>query len=140
VITGGYPQGRRFCALKARTGAELWQNAKGSPYTTTPVVHDGLLYVVSDRGVIGCYNVADGKLVYQERIGRGGSYSASPVIAGGRLFAGTEEGEMNVIRTGSTFEFLGTNTFPEGIWSTPAFSDRAMFVRTAGALYAIGAS
>ena len=140
VITGGYPAGRRFFALNARTGKPVWENAKGGPYTTTPVAHREYLYICSDRGVMSCHTVADGKLVYQERIGRGGSYSASPVIAGDRIYVGSEDGEINVMRSGPKFELLGTNTFPEGIWATPAFSERTMYVRTAGALYAIGAS
>ena len=86
----------------------------GSPYTSTPLVHEGLLYVVTDSGILSAYQVSDGQRVYQQRLSPGtGGFSASPVAAGGRLYLASEDGQVFVVRAGRTFELLAINDMNE---------------------------
>jgi outer membrane protein assembly factor BamB len=140
IVSAGYPPaGRPIYAVRVRDGSIAWRNERGSPYTTTPLVYDGLLYVVTDNGILSAYDLANGARVYQQRVSReGASFSASPVAAGGRLYLASEDGPVYVIRAGRAFELLAVNDMQDACMATPALSGGLLFVRTRGHLYALG--
>ena len=136
-ISGGYPLGRNFFALKL-DGTLAWRNEKGGPYVPTPIVHGDHLYIASDNGLLSCYEARTGKQIYRERVGTGVSFSASPVIGDGKLYLGSEDGDMFVFRTGPRYELLAKIPFGEPLMATPAIADGTLYVRTVSKLYAIG--
>jgi outer membrane protein assembly factor BamB len=149
VVTGGYPSaGRPIYAIKPGLAGEVeesaalvWKAERGSSYTPTPIVHDGLVYVCTDNGILSAYDVETGARVYQQRIATGtGGFSASPVVAGGRLYLSSEDGTVYVVRTGRTFELLASNPVGEVIMATPAIAGEMLIVRTQHHLVALGAS
>ena len=48
-----------------------------------------------------------------------------------------EEGRTFVIKAGPQFELLGTNELGELVLSTPAISDKVLYVRTSASVLAI---
>ena len=143
IASGGAPRGRQFVAI--RPGRDVpggervaWTASKGSPYTPTPLVVEGLLYILSDNGVLSCYDLASGELRYQQRIPGGDGYSASPVAAGGRLYLAAEDGTIHVVRTGRAFELLASNVVGEPLMATPAVAGNMLIVRGADHLFGIG--
>ena len=139
IVTGGYPAaGRPIYAIRVSDGSLAWRVDRGSPYTSTPLVHEGLLYIVTDNGILSAYQVSDGQRVYQQRLSPGaGGFSASPVAAGGRLYLASEDGKVFVVRTGRAFELLAANDMNEVCMATPALSGDLLLVRTRGHLYAL---
>jgi outer membrane protein assembly factor BamB len=139
IATGGWPSAAKpIVAMRARDGAVMWRHERGSPYTTTPIVYEGLVYVLTDNGILSAYDVASGTRVYQTRLSpRAGSFSASPVAAAGRLYFASEDGQVVVIRAGRKFEVLATNEMNDVCMATPALSDDLMLVRTKSHLYAL---
>jgi outer membrane protein assembly factor BamB len=144
VASGGNPQGRPFLAIRPGTGVSAadrvaWVAPKGGPYTPTPIIVDGLLYVLADNGVLACYDVATGTARYQVRVSEEvGGYSASPVAANGRLYVATEDGTIHVVKAGPTFELLASNPMGEGLMATPAIAGSQLIVRGARHLFGIG--
>ena len=51
--------------------AVLWRQKSGVSKTASPLFVDGLIYMVSDDGIINCFDVANGERVWQKRIGGG---------------------------------------------------------------------
>ena len=140
IVTGGYPSaGRPIYAIRVGDGSIAWRVERGSPYTSTPLAHDGLLYIVTDSGIFSAYRIADGTRVYQQRLpSKGGGFSASPVLAGGRIYLASEDGAVFVVRAGPTFELLATNDMNEVCMATPAIAGDLLLVRTRTHLYALG--
>lgn len=144
IVSGGAPRGREFRAVRPDPGLQAakrvaWTAEKGSPYTPTPIVVGPRLFVLSDNGVLSCYELATGALTYQHRVAPGGgSYSASPVAASGRLYIASEEGTIHVIRGGEKFERLASNPMDEPLMATPAIAGDTLIVRGASQLFAIG--
>ena len=64
-------------------------------------------------------------------------YSASPVLADGKIYVTNEEGLTSVFRAGPTFELLEENPSEEYTLSTIAVSKGQLFLRTEKNLYAI---
>jgi len=139
IVTGGYPSaGRPIRAIRASTGAVVWEHPRGSPYTSTPIVYDGLLYIVTDNGIVSAYGVADGQRVYQQRLPpAAGTFSASPVAAAGRIYFTSEDGQVFVVRAGPQYQLLATNDMDDACMATPALSGDLLVMRTKSHLYAL---
>jgi outer membrane protein assembly factor BamB len=138
VVTGGYPSGGRpiYGIRGGGTGALdgralAWRAERGSPYTGTPLVYDGILYVCTDNGILSAFDAASGARIYQQRLGPdAGAFSASPVAAAGRLYLTSEDGTIFVVRAGRTFELLASNPMGTVLMATPAISGDMLIVRT----------
>jgi outer membrane protein assembly factor BamB len=115
-----------------------WSTKRGGPYTPTPVIYGDLMYVVSNQGVLANYNAKTGERGYQQRLGNGGSYSASLVAADGKIYATSEDGEVYVVKAGPNFELLGKSSIGEVAMATPAISDGMLIVRGMKHVFGIG--
>jgi outer membrane protein assembly factor BamB len=104
----------------------------------TPLVYNGILYVLANNGVFDAYDLKTGTEIYRQRLGYVGSgYSASPVAADGRIYLSSEDGEMLVVAAGREFRQLATNSMGELLMATPALSEGVMFVRATDHLFAV---
>ncbi len=119
--------------------AVAWSTTRGGTYIPTPIVYRGHLYTNANNGRLTCYDARTGEIVlYHRRIGGvGGSYSASPVAADGKLYFTSEEDDTYVVRAGPEYELLATNTLGEIVMANPAFSDGMLVIRTQGHVYGI---
>jgi outer membrane protein assembly factor BamB len=140
IVTGGWPAAARpVTAVRVADGSIAWRHDRGSPYTTTPLVYNGLVYILTDNGILSAYDVTTGVRAYQTRLSpEAGSFSASPVAAAGRIYFASEDGQVIVVRAGRTFEVLATNEMDEVCMATPALSGDLLLVRTKTHLYALG--
>jgi outer membrane protein assembly factor BamB len=119
-----------------------WTFAQG-PDVPTPVSDGKLLYVVRDGGVVFALDVKTGATVYGPERLPPGTYSASPILADGKIYVTTEEeGLTTVFRAGPKFEILSSNSLlgdcSPYCLSTVAVSDGQLFLRTSSFLWAIG--
>ena len=143
-ITGGYPD-REILAIRPDGQGDVtkthiaWRARKGVAYVPSPLAVGDEFFVVSDEtGVACCYDAKTGALRWQERLG--GRFNSSMVYADGRIYLGSEEGDVHVFSAGAQFERLAKNEMGEGIFASPAFSDGRIYIRTTKALYAVGRS
>ena len=114
-----------------------WTFDRG-PDVPTPVTDGSLLYSVDDRGVIHVLDVKTGAVVYGPERLKPAIYSASPILADGRIYVTNEEGLTSVFTAGPKFELLAENASEEYTLSTIAASQGQLFLRTEKHLYAIG--
>ena len=124
---------------KTDSEAIVWSRTGRGSYMPTPLSYKGLLYVLSNNGVLDAYNLKTGAEVYRQRLPLVGSgFSASPVAADGKIYLSNEDGEILVIAAGDKFSQVATNSMGELLMATPAFSEGVMYVRSAQSLFAIG--
>ncbi len=117
---------------------KLWSFDNG-PDVPTPVSDGKLLYSVTDKGVAYALDVRTGNVVYGPERLKTDSYSASPVLAEGKIYITSEnEGMTSVYRSGPKFELLSENPLNDYCLSSPAISEGQIFIRTTGHLWAIG--
>jgi hypothetical protein len=125
------------------TGTHLvWSTPRGSPFVPSPILHDGLLYMVNDMQSIGtCFDARSGETVWQERLGvaKREGFSASPIGVDGKIFFTNDDGETFVLRAGRKFELLHVNNIGERMLASPALVDGRWYMRTDGHLLAVGA-
>jgi outer membrane protein assembly factor BamB len=115
----------------------LWSFQNG-PDVPTPVTDGKYLYTINDRGIVYCLDVKTGAEIYARKRLRSHTYSASPVLADGKIYITDEGGGTSVFKAGPEFEILAENELDEYTLSSPAVSEGQIFIRTDAALYAIG--
>lgn len=141
--------GRSGGALAVRAGGRgdvtstrrLWKIAKGSN-VPSPVLHEGHLYWFHENlGIAWCVEAATGEVRFEERLDRAGQIYASPVLAGGRIYAVTRGGTAFVIAARPEFELLARNELRDGgvFDASPAVADGNLLLRSDRFLYCIGA-
>lgn len=112
-----------------------WRQKRGAPSIPSPLVVSDRLYVVSDKGIMSCFDVKTGEEQWASRLG--GNFSSSPLFADGRIYVCSREGTTFVIQPGSEFELLSTNQLDGQIFATPAAINHALYLRTDTSLYRI---
>ncbi|MCX7425779.1 MAG: PQQ-binding-like beta-propeller repeat protein [Planctomycetia bacterium] len=140
--------GREPLTLAVRCGGRgdvtgthvLWELRK-TPCVPTPLYHDGYLYWMDGRrGAAACVDAKTGKMVYEKRLSGLDKSYASMVLAGGRLYGFTRDGDAVVLAAKPQFEELARNKLddPGIVNGTPAVSDGRLLVRSDRFLYCIG--
>ena len=128
--SGGYP-GAQTIAVDAASGKEVWSTAQKC-YEQSMLVSDGLLFAVTNNGVF-CWNSATGEEQWRGRAG--GKFSASPVLAGGNIYAVNEGGTCYVFRAvGSGFELVAENRLGNEVFATPTICGGRIYFRVAESL------
>ncbi|HYE33487.1 MAG TPA: PQQ-binding-like beta-propeller repeat protein [Methylomirabilota bacterium] len=112
-----------------------WEQRKAVPSMPSFVYADPHLYSITEGGVAQCLKGDTGEIVWQERIG--GNHSASPVLAEGRIYFLSEEGESAVIAAAPEFKLLARNSIGERCQASIAVSSGMIFIRGEKHLFAI---
>jgi len=115
----------------------LWSSDLG-PDVPTPVSDGKLLFAVRDNGVVHALDLQSGRVVWGPERLKPGTYSASPILADGRIYVTSEEGITSVFSAGGKFELLAENAVDEYTLSSVAISQGQIFLRTDKHLFAIG--
>jgi outer membrane protein assembly factor BamB len=129
---------RAFGRGDVTKSALLWSFDQG-PDVPTPATDGTLLYVVTDKGLLYCFDLRTGKAHYGPQRLRVATYSSSPLLADGKLYITDEDGVTSVVKAGTTFELLAENALDGAFTvSSPAAAFGQLFIRTKERLFAIG--
>ena len=137
--------GKEIASLDLKSGKPEpvpFEVTKGLPYVPSPLVVDGYLYLLGDGGILKCVDWKTGKEVYEERLDgvKGSSkFFSSPVYADGKIYCGSQQGDVIVVKAGPKFEQLSANALDSAIYATPAIGHGRVYVRTEKSLWAVGA-
>ncbi|MGE0376844.1 MAG: PQQ-binding-like beta-propeller repeat protein, partial [Planctomycetaceae bacterium] len=104
-----------------------WERTTMLPYVPTPIVHNGLLYLWTDDGVVCSVDLQTGETIGRVRVG--GTYSGSPVLIDGHLYGPSEEGEIVVLSTTPELKVVGRSPLGDRIHSTPAVGNGRVYFR-----------
>ena len=124
---------------KTSSDAVIWSRTGRGSYMPTPLIYNGILYVLANNGTFDAYNLKTGDEIYRQRLPLVGSgFSASPIASDGKIYLSNEDGEILVVSAGEKFNHIATNSMGELLMATPALSEGVMYVRSAESLFAVG--
>ena len=110
---------------------------------SSPVVDGDRMYQVDNGANIGAFDLKNnGKQLWLQNLGT--IQKASPVLADGKLYVGTENGKFFILKPTATGceildqDQLGTEQQPEAIIASAAVSNGRVYVVSDSNLYAIG--
>lgn len=147
LVIGVQPRGQAAFAIKPETGKSFayseskWIFDEKTTDVPCPVYLDGRVYLLNGvRGILFCLDAESGTLLWQGDLNND-SYSrvwASPVVADGKMYCITEDGQVITMAIGESFKVLSRNDLGgKECKATIAISDGKIFVRTSDALYCI---
>jgi outer membrane protein assembly factor BamB len=148
LVMSGFSDPRLMAIRLGREGdltgsdAVLWSQNRGTSYTASPVLHDNKFYVLTDSGMLSCFNATTGEPYYhRQRLPQPDNFKASPVAAGGHLYLASESGVITVIKLGEKFEIVATNTLAGHLFvASPAVAEGEMFLRSKTHLFCVSDS
>ena len=111
---------------------------RGLPDAASPLLVDGLLYLLKTGGILTALDADTGEVIKRERIGDSDQYYASPVFAEGRIVTASLGGLLTVVEAGAEWKVLSQTSVDEQVWSTPALADDRVLVRSQEALWCFG--
>jgi len=112
-----------------------WRHTKGAPYVPSMIVAGDFLLSVNRGGTAFCYEATTGTVSWEEKLGR---HHASPVLVEGRVFLINDDGQVNVIKPGKTFERVAQYELGQSCYASPAISDGQVFLRGFQHLFCLG--
>ncbi|MDX8338958.1 PQQ-binding-like beta-propeller repeat protein [Draconibacterium sp. IB214405] len=116
-----------------------WSNANTGISNPSPVLYNGMIYVLSSRGGdISCVNASTGEVLYQQKVDKVGACWASPWINNDKLYFYDERGITRVIKTGSEFEVLGENKLDDKFWASVVPTSDAYVFKGVEKIYCVG--
>jgi outer membrane protein assembly factor BamB len=113
-----------------------WTYPKSAPNTPSVTAVGDEVYIVSDAGIATCLDAKTGTVHWSERLG--GGFSASPVVAEGRIYFQNEEGVGTVFKAGKTFEVVAKNELGERTLASAALADNTLYLRSKSYLWRFG--
>ena len=150
VVAGGlviapYARGNSLTAIRRGGTGDVtdshvaWVRNDLGADVPTPAVRDGRLYVCTDKGRVECLEAATGKTLWKGELPKHRhAYSASPIVADGRLVVTREDGHATTLAAGDAFAVLAAGDVEEMTVATPVFVDGRIFLRTHDALWCLG--
>ncbi|HUE90002.1 MAG TPA: PQQ-binding-like beta-propeller repeat protein [Vicinamibacterales bacterium] len=123
-------------------GAYKWRTFGFMPSFPSPVMDDERLYSVDNGAIVAAFDLETGVKVWERSLGT--LQKGSPVLADGKLYVGTENGKVFILRPSATGvevldeDLLGTPDSPEVIFASPIVADGRVYVTSMEATYAIG--
>ncbi len=102
---------------------------------STCAVHEGLVYAAEEGGYLHCLDAKTGQRHWEHDL-LAGTWG-SPYWVDGKIYLGTEDGEMVIFGHGKNQKVLGKISMEERMQGTPVVAGGVLYVMTLSKLYAI---
>jgi outer membrane protein assembly factor BamB len=146
IVVAPYARGETVTAIKLGGKGDVtsthiaWKQQGDGSDVPTPAAAAGRAYILSDKGTLTCVEAATGKKIWsgQTEKNRHG-FSASPVLADGKIYITREDGKTFVLSQGDEFKILASNDLDGSqTVASPVFVNGHILLRTDTTLYCIG--
>ena len=114
----------------------LWRYTGINRAISTVSIAGGLVYAADYAGNVHCLDAETGELIWQHDTLA--HIWGSTLVADGKVFIGTEDGILTVLKASKEKEVLAEIEFSGPIYSSPVVANQTLYVTTPTHLYAIG--
>ena len=136
VVVPSMNRGESFAIRLSAPQQKLWTAERATNHYSSPLAHDGRVYLTNPVGVIFCLDLETGRELWRHRAG--GPSWASAIAAGDRLYFFGETGVTTVMQSGPKPVVLARNEVPveDRIYAAAAVDGR-LLLRTGARLIQI---
>lgn len=115
-----------------------WTMKNAGLSNPSPLLHNGLLYLLSGRGgELQCLNASSGELIYLEKMDQVGACWASPWAVGDQICFFDERGNTHMIQAGKEFKEIRKNSLDDKFWASVAITEDAYIFRGVKKLWCV---
>lgn len=118
-----------------------WSATRGLPYVSSPLLHQGRVWLVKAGGIVSCLDAESGEPEFRSaRLDDRSEYYMSPVGVGDQILIGSAEGSLFVLdATADALSVVHAAEFGEPLFATPAVLEDATYLRTSEAVWCFAA-
>jgi hypothetical protein len=117
----------------------VWTYHRAVPQLPSPLLYEGVLYMINDGGIVTSFEPATGEVLDQGRLqGAIDAYYASPVAADNKIYFVSELGLVAVVQPGGSIDEVVVSDLDDLTYGTPAIADGRIYLRTRNTLYCFG--
>lgn len=106
-------------------------------YYASPLIHDGLIYAITRKGVLSVVDAAKGEEVYQTKTPLGNTVYPSVSLIGEHVLLASDNGKMMLIQPGREYKVLAENRLSR-FRSCPVVYNGKLYIRGLDGVYCIG--
>lgn len=118
-----------------------WRYHRAVPQLPSPLLYEGVLYMVNDGGIVTSLRPRSGEVIAQGRLqGAVDNFYASPVAGDGKIYFVSLSGKVAVLKPGGSLDVIALGDLDDLCYATPAIADGHIYIRTRGALYSFSES
>ncbi|MFC1634598.1 PQQ-binding-like beta-propeller repeat protein [Planctomycetota bacterium] len=128
---------RAFDLLKLETADYplVWSRPVRGEKSPTPVVVNGLMFLVTESGIAICLDAETGAIQWEKRLG--GRYYSSVITMANKVFFTNESGKTKIVPADGEFRILAENTLNEPVYASLVPTGDKLFIRTDRHIYCI---
>jgi outer membrane protein assembly factor BamB len=118
--------------------AILWEYNQDTPYTPSPLLMDGKLYLLKgNNGILTCLNGIDGKVIYSnQKLDGISAIFSSPTGNNDKIYI-AGQGVVDVVKAGNDFTLLSKNSLEDTFHASPVIVGNDLYLRGFKYLYCI---
>ncbi|MBL7153378.1 MAG: PQQ-like beta-propeller repeat protein, partial [Phycisphaerae bacterium] len=121
--------------IDAAAGRKIWESRRVDRTISNVAIHAGLLYIGDYSGRLHCLDADTGEHYWQHGLAAG-VWTASPVVAAGKVYIGTERGVLWVFKAGRKKQVLSRSRLRAAA-TTPVVQDGVFYLPTQKRLFAL---
>jgi outer membrane protein assembly factor BamB len=115
-----------------------WRTAPVPEGYSSPIIAGDYVYRIHNPGILKCWKLADGKLVYSERLPAGVDTAPSPFLTPEARLYFVSGGKSVVVPAGPKFEVLAVNDLGDPSRCSAAVSGGSIYIKGGRYLYRVG--
>ena len=113
----------------------IWHYPKIRRTISTAAVADGLVFIADFSGFLHCLDAQTGKPYWSHDMLA--AVWGSPLVAGGRVYLGDEDGDVTVLQAGKELKVVAENSMGSSVYSTPVPANGTLYIMSRSELYAL---
>jgi outer membrane protein assembly factor BamB len=113
----------------------VWHYEKIRRSISVAAVADGLVYIPDFSGFLHCLDAETGKPYWT--LDMLAAVWGSPLVAGGAVYLGDEDGDVAVLQTGKELKKIAEMNMGNSIYSSVVPANGVLYIMTRSELYAI---
>lgn len=116
----------------------LWETqVRKDRYYAASVLHDGIIYCVTQVGILSAVDAANGQVIYEQALGEKPTFYPAIAFAGGLLYVSNDKGVTVVVKPGRQYEEVKRLNL-EPFRSCPVFEGNRVYVRGLTKMWCLG--
>jgi outer membrane protein assembly factor BamB len=117
---------------------QLWTTQVNKDrYYAGCILHEGLIYAVTQVGVLSAVDASTGEVIYEQRLNAAGTFYPALTMAGGLLYASNEKGSTIIFKPGRQYEEVARLSLAP-FRACPVFVGSRVYIRGLQTLYCLG--
>jgi outer membrane protein assembly factor BamB len=115
----------------------VWKYSENVPGISTPVITNGLIFMINDKGILSCLDAKTGQFIWKEKLPGSYGFNFAPVAIEGNVYFTDMDGVTTIIKAEKKFQKIAENKLEGKFIARPVISGNSLIMRSDTHIYRI---